>query len=95
MQAPQRPSPSLSLTPDADSLRQWQATRFHFAALRQPGQLAPASHATARDGDLARVDARHRYDQTTQTRQMMAEKARQARVWQAMHEPAKPQYTLS
>jgi hypothetical protein len=98
--APRRPAlpprrPSIGLTPDAESLHQWQAATYHFGALRQHAPTPPKpSHATARDGDLARVDARYRYDQAMRTRQMALEAGRQKRAWAQVMNPASAQYVI-
>ncbi len=98
--APRRPSlpprrPSVGLTPDAESLRQWQAATYQFGALRQPAPTPPKpSLATARDGDLARVDARFRYDQAMRTRQMTLEANRQHLALTRLVNPAPARYTL-
>jgi len=98
--APRRPSlpprrPAIGLTPDAESLRQWQAATYHFGALRQHAPTPPRpSHATARDGDLARTDARYRYEQTMRTRQMALEAGRQQQALARLMSPAPARYTL-
>ncbi len=98
--APRRPPlpprrPSVGLTPDAESLRQWQAATYQFGALRQHAPTPPKpSLATARDGDLARVDARFRYDQAVRTRQMALEASRQHLDLTRLVNPAPARYTL-
>lgn len=97
---PRRPAlpprrPSIGLTPDAESLRKWQAATYHFGALRQHAPTPPkASHATARDGDLARVDADFRYHQAMRTRQMALEAGRQKRAWAQLMNPAPARYAI-
>ena len=66
------------------------AARYDLEVLRlgsiAPPTLPARSHATARDGDLARVDAQARYAQVTHTRQQVLAAARDM-TWRNMPKP--------